>query len=183
MCLFTRGKPNLRFERIPKFSDFSENRLVLFPSARVTPTLPPRLVHVHRLVSSLYPSSCPSAVRLHVGPCVWIGIIDPDFSQNYYLRFERISISRISTLELRVISDCLFRVLENKWYEKRTTTVLLQISTTDDDQITWKHVMFHSWKRLNTTWLVTCDSASNRETLRTPRYRDSLKSEVRLPRD
>jgi hypothetical protein len=30
--------------------------------------------------------------------------------------------------------------------------------TADDEKITWKHVMFHSWKRLNTEWLVTCDS-------------------------
>jgi hypothetical protein len=57
-----------------KFRDFSENRAVLFPSALVTPTLPPRLVHVHRLVSSLCPSSFPSAVRLHVGPCGGIGV-------------------------------------------------------------------------------------------------------------
>ncbi len=47
---------------------------------------------------------------------------------------------------------------------------LFTTDTTDDDQITWKHVMFHSWKRLNTTWLVTCDSVANRETLRNSRY-------------
>jgi hypothetical protein len=64
---------------LSKFRDFSENPSVLFPSALATPTLPPLSVHAHRLVSSLYPSSFPSAVRLNGAPYGGIGVIDPDF--------------------------------------------------------------------------------------------------------
>jgi hypothetical protein len=40
--------------------------------------------------------------------------------------------------------------------------------------------MFHSWKRLNTEWLVTCDSVANRETLRNSRYSDNQSQETVL---
>jgi hypothetical protein len=54
-----------------------------------------------------------------------------------------------------------------------TSFCYMNADTTDDEQITWHDVMFHSWKRLNTVLLVTCDSVANRKTLRNSRYSTS----------
>jgi hypothetical protein len=88
------GSRTSDLRKFSKFRDFSENRSVLFPSALATPTLPPRSVHVHRLVSSLCPSSFPSAVRLLMGQCGGIGVMQITACiQRFYLR--------------AAISDCL----------------------------------------------------------------------------